>query len=141
MSGITRRSALLGAGSAALAAGFAGIALRNEDDLIHATLHRLLGPFRIDKTDMAAFSRDFANIGPLPRGLAADAVGAVQMSGVLPVVIGAVGAKIEDFQRSVLTAFVTGTDYLDLENPAQDKIHYIGPSATRACASPFARFD
>ncbi len=144
MSGITRRNALLGAGAAALAIGFGGIAIRDESDLIRDTLRRLVGPFRIGDADMAAFTRDFSVVGPLPRGMMAGAVGAVQTAGLLPVAIragGGAGDKIEEFQRGVLTAFVMGTDYFDLDAPEQDELHYLGPFNTRACASPFARFD
>lgn len=140
MSGITRRAALLGAGAAALTAGVAGVALWDEHDLIRDTLHRMIGPFSIDDADMQAFSRDYAALGPLPRGLTADAVSAAQAAGLLPLAAKA-DDRLEAFQRGVLTAFVLGTDYLEIENPAHEPLHYIGSFRDRACANPFARFD
>lgn len=140
----TRRAALLGGGAAVLAAGAIGLTLPTQDGFIRATLHRLIGPFTIADADMARFVADFGRAGAMPGPLMANGLhlangtGAVRLADHLP---GGFAAKIEAFERTVLTAFILGTDYMQVANPAKDRLSYVGPFATLACSSPYARFD
>lgn len=140
----TRRAALLGGGAAMLAIGAVGLALPSDEAFVRATLVRLVGPFSMSGEDMGRFIGDFRKTGAMPGGLTADGLhlanstGAVRLVEHLP---GGFADRIEAFERALLTAFTLGTDYFHVADPAKDRLSYVGPYATLACASPFARFD
>lgn len=143
MHGLSRRALLLGS-AGVIAACAAGLGLSDEEGLVRATLARMLGPFQIDSADMRFFITDFKNASPMPEGIKADVVRAAQASGTLPLIarlIPPLGRKTEEFRRSLMTAFVLGTDYFEVANPAKDKLSYRGLFTTQACTNPFARFD
>lgn len=140
---ITRRTALVSASGAVIAAAGIAAVTYDEGDLIRDTLHEMIGPFVMADEEMDRFKADFMT-GQMPRGMAADAVGAVQALGLLPVATrlpGSIGPGLERFRRTLFTSFVLGTTYLDSAERPHEPLSYLGMFADRGCANPFARFD
>ena len=48
-------------------------------------------------------------------------------------------AKLEEFERWVITSFLVRTDYFDLVDPKVQPIQYLGMNVI--CSSPFASFE
>jgi hypothetical protein len=137
------RRALIGGTIAALGAagtGVAAIVSVDDEALIRATLHRLIGRFDISDKDMASFVRDFCssdwNLGRWkPYVLRAGALTGMTTAIAEPVM----SDDLERFERKLLTAFVMSTDYLQAGHKMGSPLQYCG--LAEACVSPFAEFS
>ncbi len=139
---MTRRVLLGGAAAAAsvVVMGAVGYTQLSDVEIARATLKRLVGDF--DMPDMAAFTADFKNVFPSFGGVRASMISLIERTGAADLaetVSPAMGAKVESFERALLTHFVTKTDFLEMQvagKPVQ--VTYRGPSS--ACVNPFAQF-
>lgn len=137
---MTRRqsiAALVGGG----VVGFVGLGFvgGREAGVIDSILRRVVGPYRMEDDQFAAFVADLAT----PQGAAGRAkfalyraVSASDPNTLLRYVPGSIGDKYAMYERRVVTNFLTRTDYLT-----------VGPTGTTtfnsesACRNPFAKLD
>ena len=141
MHGLTRRqtiAALLG-GSAAVGALAMGVRISDEGSFVRSVVERVVGPFRMEETQLAAFLDDL-RIGDGWRDKArvgAFAMLSVSGGALVPHAPGGIGEKHQRFERRVVTNFLTRTDYLQIDPTAQ-AVSFVGESG---CSNPFALFD
>jgi hypothetical protein len=140
---ISRRGAILGSAALATIALVGGIAAVSADDTCRAVLTRLIGPFEMDRTAFASFVNDFRDEHGFLEGMLGRALGVGQVTGILPMTMGSLPLAVEDrvvrFERLLLTSFLFGTNYLQLDDPRTERIEYVG--RINACGNPFAQFD
>lgn len=143
MTAISRRTLLAGiGGTAILAAGgiAAGMQSGGLPEAMRRVLVRLIGPFEMDDADFARFAADFAAGRDVPSAVEADGLRLAEALGATRTVAGLhprIGAKVEKFERDLLTDFAlaTGID----GPPAGRKLSYTGLFKSNACSNPFAR--
>ncbi len=141
MPALTRRqtiAALLG-GGAAVGALAMGMHLSDRGNFIRSTVERVVGPFRMEDAQFAAFVDDL-RIGDGWRDKArTGAFTLLSVSGgaLAPYAPGDMGGKHQRFERQVLTNFLTRTDYLQID-PTTQAVSFVGDNA---CSNPFAVFD
>lgn len=141
MPSLTRRQTIAGvAATGALAALGGGLVLLPDHraGLVRDILRRSLGDFRMADDQFAALldaiDKPFA---PSRQRLAfyraATATSPEQIMGMAP---GLIGEEFAAYERRVVTAFVTRTDFLAVD-PRRQAVSFVD---TDACTSPFASF-
>lgn len=131
----------LGGAALATGVGVMHVAL-DDEDLVKAVLERHFGPFTMDSAEVAAFFSDFLELEywRFPPEKLAMIYGAAErfnlaetLHQALP---GARGDILEDFERHLVAAFLSQTDFsfrADISEP----VKYLGAGA---CINPFAQF-
>lgn len=142
---LSRRTMIVSAIAGLFAAGGVDLELQSMDraGLLRRTLERLIGPFHMAKADFARFETDFAKVRGVPKGVEVgllNAAGSVGLTEALAHVVPDLDAKLQFFERSVLTEFVLGTGIRDWPGTSEP-LGYNGPFRERPCTNPFARFD
>lgn len=139
---LSRRTILVGFATVAVAAG-AGVMSLSDRGHIRRTLKRLVGPFKMSDEDFNAFVADFRAAEQAPSYLKASVLRSLELIGMGPTISKSGVSKLADhqieFERSLLTAFVTRTDYTFFEHPEAETITYLG--SMTVCLNPFANFD
>lgn len=141
MPSLTRRQALAGiaaAGGVAAIGGGLTMLPDHRAGLARDILHRSVGNFRMADDQFAALLDEIDKpFAPSQQRLAfyraANAAGSDRVLGLVPARI---GEEFAEYERRVVTAFITRTDYLAVD-PAVQEVRFVGGEA---CASPFARF-
>lgn len=135
---MNRRTLLLySAATLSLAAlGTTALVHEQRDSFIPALLHALIGDFRMDRHDQRQFvealvqhygPRKFTALLGLYRIRAATGLGTAYSN-----------AKLDRFERMLVTDFITSTDYLDKRHEQNPKVSFSGYRLP--CRNPFARF-
>lgn len=138
---LTRRQIFAGIAVSALViagGGTIGIMQDHRAELVRDILRRTVGDFRMADDQFAAMLDDidqpFAPSRPrLAFYRATSVAGPEPLREWGPQRI---GREFEEYERRVVTVFVTRTDYLSAD-PAMQNVRFIGGDA---CSSPFARF-
>jgi len=138
---LTRRQSIAAVAGGGVAVGLGGLGLLSsrEGDLVDSILRRVVGPYRMKDEE---FTRFVADLGTAPGygGRAKvsmfRAVAATDPDTVLRIAPSAFGRKYEDYERRVVTGFLTRTDFLAVG--PQQPATFIGEPG---CRNPFARFD
>ena len=141
MQGLTRRAtiaALLGSG-AAVGALAVGLRINDEEGYVRSIVERVVGPFKMADDQYAAFVDDL-EIGQGWRNnarLGSFILLSVAGGALVPYAPGDIGNKYQQFERRVVTTFLTRTDYLQID-PATQEVSFVGANG---CSNPFANFD
>lgn len=139
--GPCRRTVLLSATGivGALAIGGGAGARLTDQSFIRDTLHRLVGPFRMEEAEFEAFAEAFRESAYVFGSARATPVRAAEAIGGAPLVERfappGVAARMERFERELLTSFVTTTDFLATRDDPDAPVHYLGAIG---CANPYA---
>jgi hypothetical protein len=139
------RRAILGTLTAACAASAVGAYLWTigADALIGKILNRRLPGVRIDTVSIASLSRDvqatFSNTLVRRASLKGGAL-ATRIAGIDALANFKLTAReFSRLERIVLTYFIFGSNFLDVEDPQLDMITYYRMPET--CQNPFAEYD
>ena len=141
MFALTRRqsiTALVAAGGTAALAGF-GFLTDHRDNLVRTIIRRSVGPFKMADDQFEALMDDLEE--PYDRGRAKFAlyrvVAATDPDTLLKLAPARLSESFQKYERRVVTAFITRTDYLKIR-PENDEVTFIGGEA---CTSPVARWE
>lgn len=142
MSRISRRTALAGLGAIGVA-GSGALALfmtaGGQTEAMRAILHRLVGPFTMADADFTRFAQDFEKQHRAMGALEADMLRVFETAGPvrdLTRLRPAVAARLESFDRKLLTEFALATGLTG--TPPAAPLEYRGLFAANPCTNPFA---
>jgi hypothetical protein len=139
---LSRRAMLFGGIGIAAVAGAGTVLLTTDQGHIRRTLRRLVGPFRMDKSEFANFARDFREAEAAPSFIKGATLRGLELIGLGSSLSGSGISKLSDhqseFERALLTAFVVRTDYTLLDDPTSELTTYLG--SMTACFNPYAEF-
>jgi hypothetical protein len=125
------------AGATAIAGGAAFAVADQYHGWIRIVLQRWLPGYRFDPEGLALFFQDYNHKqgDAIKLRMFAAAEGVVDVKVVLP---GELRTRVEEEERRVLSAFLTGSDFFDNYPDGPRMITYRGMPV--ACGSPFATF-
>jgi hypothetical protein len=127
----------------AVSAGGVYLWARGPDALIGKILARRLPGVQIDKTSIAALSRDVQadrfrsftrKIGLGSGAVAANIIGIDALARFKPT-----ATQFTQLERVVITLFLFGSNYLTVKDPRVDLVTYSG--LPDVCPNPFAQYD
>jgi len=139
---LTRRQTIAGiAATGGVAALGGGVAMVHDHrpDLVRSILNRSLGDFRMADDQFAALLAEIDKpFAPSSQRIAFyRAAAATGRNGLIGLVPARIGEEFEEYERRVVTTFMTRTDFLAI-NPLREEVRFVGGDT---CTSPFARFD
>lgn len=142
MPALTRRQTIAGiaaTGGLVVVGGGAGLlAQDNRTALARSIIERSFGPFRMADDQFAALIADVEGTYPPSRKRYAFYRAATMAvpERALAYAPGGLGEDLAQYERRVVSAFMTRTDFLSRRDE-QAKLSFVGGEA---CTSPFARF-
>lgn len=111
----------------------------DEKDTVRSIINRLVGDFRMSDSHFAAFLDHLdtheGRMGEM-KFIAYRGISDLDPDNSLSVLPGRFETLYEDYERKVLSEFLTHTDYLQI-NPETESVAFI---AGEACINPFAVF-
>ncbi|WP_334656830.1 hypothetical protein [Sphingomonas panaciterrae] len=141
MTDFTRRQsfAVLAGGGAVIGAAGVG-AFGAEPDFARSILHRVIGDFQMPEQEFARFVSDLQSAtGTVARAKRTMLrAAAAQDLAPVPNRPFRLAEKLEEYERKVVTNFVTRTNYLRIDSRTE-QVAFLGQSDS--CISPFAKFD
>ncbi len=135
---MNRRTFLAGtAATISLAAlGSAAIVFEDSYSFIPDMLHTLVGDYRMDAAQEEQFIADLAETYGAEK-LTAFA-GLYRLRAGTGLGTEYTDEKVDDYERRILTDFLTSTDYLSKQDQAVPEISYRG--LRQPCSNPYAKF-